>query len=346
VTLGRGLRADGRDVALVKHAVGGTDLAVYWNPGSGRGDASAGEGWKGLVASMDAAAAALDAAGRPWRWAGFAWMQGESDATSSTYADAYADNLAHLIVRVREETGEPDLPVVVGLISTEPAWVYSATVRAAEAAVAAADPSVYRVETDDLPRNPQDVYHYDGVSQRVMGERFATAFLESRDVDAGDDAPVPAMTLTSWSIDYDFTGTCGWSFHVDRPISVTDVGLFGPSGWPALSSEVGVWDADGDLVIRATVPGLYDLPPTSRGPFWYAAIDPVVLEAGDYRVGQVQWIGDADRYANNAVGTMADGVSFGQAVYVDAYWLTYPSNAVDGEGYSFVGPNLLFVPAG
>jgi hypothetical protein len=286
----------------------------------------------------------LNADGRPWHWAGFAWMQGESDATYEPYALAYADNLAHLVARVREETGEPELPVVLGKISTEPYWTYSADVRAAETTVADADPYVFAVETDDLPRNPADLAHYDGVSERVMGQRFATAFLESRDVGPGDDAPAAAMAVTTWSTDFEFTGTCGWTFHLDAPVTVTDVGVFGPGGWLTQSSDLGIWDADANLVIRANIPDLYDFPATWRGGFWYIAIDPVVLPAGDYRIGQVQWEGDADRYANDAVGTMAEGFEFGSGAYVSAYWLAYPSNLGVTEGYSFVGPNLLFVP--
>ena len=101
VTLGRALADAGVPAVLVKHAVGGTDLANYWFPGVTPGDATAGDGFSVLADSVDAAAAELDAAGQPWRWAGFVWMQGESDSLDLGMAHAYEDNLTGLVAAVR-----------------------------------------------------------------------------------------------------------------------------------------------------------------------------------------------------------------------------------------------------
>ncbi|GDX78939.1 hypothetical protein LBMAG42_07500 [Deltaproteobacteria bacterium] len=343
VTLGRSLADAGRRVVLVKHAVGGTDLANFWYPGSVPGDFTAGEGFVVLMDSVEAATEALDAAGEPWVWGGFVWMQGESDALDLSMAHAYEENLVGLLAAVREITDTPELPATIGMISTESAWTYSGIVRDAEIAVGEADPNVRIVETDDLPRNVLDVYHYDSVSNRVLGQRFASAILSGADVGPGADAPVAAFTLGAGRADYDFTGTCGWEFTTEVPIGVTDLGAYG-SSYLTVSVDVGLWDAAGNLRVRANVPSWYDAPAVWRGSVWYVAIDPVVLEPGTYRLGMVSWTGDADRYLNDATGTYASGIGYSAAVYAEGYWLTYPSTSFESATMSFLGPDFLFVP--
>jgi hypothetical protein len=344
VSLGRALADAGAEVALVKHAVGGTDLAFFWNPGTPHGNGSPGEGFAVLEASVGTAAAALDAQGRPWRWAGMAWMQGESDALDLSMAYAYEANLAGFVEAVRELTGEPALPVAVGLISRESTWTYADIVRAAEQAVADADPAIVTVETDDLPRNTLDTAHYDGPSVRVMGERFARALTAVTDVPAGPDSPVPALAVAGGRQDYDFTGTCGFAFTTTAAVRVTDIGGYG-AGYLGTTVEAGIWDAAGNLLVRASVPAWTEAPTNWRGSVWYAAVDPIGLPAGSYRVGLVSWTGDADRYLNDAAATPATGLTYNGGVYAEGYWLDYPANLVETSGVSFIGPNFLLVPA-
>lgn len=346
VSFGRALADAGHVVALVKHAVGGTDLAAYWYPGKHAGDAAAGPGFTDLIDAMGAARHALDASGEDWRWAGFVWMQGESDALDSVMASAYEANLTRLVAAMRTVTGEPELLGIIGLISREAVWTYADAVRDAQQAVAAADANVVAVETDDLARNPDDAAHYDGPSERAMGLRFAQAARTSHDVPAGSDAPVAAMTVTTWRTDYDFTGTCGWSFSLDRAVIVTDVGAFGPGVYLGTSADIGIWNVAGELVARSSVPAWVEAPASYRGGFWYRAIDPVELAVGTYRIGLVSWSGDADRYGNDAAGGMTGGFAFGEPVYAEGYWLTYPANTAATPGMSFIGPNLLTVAAG
>ena len=342
MTFGRALADAGVPAVLVKHAVGGTDLATYWFPGTTPDAADAGLGFATLADTVAAASAELDAAGAPWEWAGLVWMQGESDATSLEMANAYEANLTGFIDAVRVVTGTPELPVAVGLISTESYWTYADTVRAAERSVADADPLVYAVETDDLPRNTLDLAHYDGPSMRVLGRRFATALLEQADVDEGADAPVAAFTVESGSTDYDFTGTCGWEFTLDRAVEVTDLGGYG-STYLYTSADVGIWDADGSLVVRGNVPSWYDAPANWRSNVWYQAIDPVRLEPGTYRIGIVSWTGDSDRYLNDASGTFGAAVTYTAGVYAKGYWLTWPGTSYSSTTVNFIGPDFLYV---
>jgi len=343
VTLGRSLADSGAEVALVKHAVSGTDLAYYWYPGETPADDTAGAGFVSLAETVAAAALELDASGREWRWRGFVWMQGESDATVIEMANAYEDNLRHLVEMVRDLTESPSLMAAIGLISTEPYWTYANTVREAEQAVADSDPFIFTVETDDLPRNEFDLAHYDGVSTRVLGTRFATALLEQTDVEAGADAPEPAITVTGGVTDHEITGTVGWEFKLDEPITITDVGAYG-STYLYTSADLGIWDGQGDLILRANVPSWYDAPATPRDAFWYSAIEPVTLDAGTYRVGMVSWEGDYDQFLTYATGSTADGVHHINGAYSNSYWLNYPSGDHNsGSGYSYIGPSFLFV---
>ena len=345
VTFGRTMADHGHAIALVKHAVGGTDLAYYWYPGATPGDQDAGEGFATLVTTLDGASAALDAAGQPWHYAGFLWMQGESDSMDAGMASLYEVNLTRLIASVRTITGEPELPAVIGLISRESIWTYADVVREAEQHVADADPTIVAVETDDLPRSTLDQPHYDGVSMRVLGRRFARAVEELTDVPAGSDAPQAAFTVTTGSLDYDFTGTCGWEFTTTAPIEITDVGGYG-STYLWTSADVGIWDEAGNLLLRTTIPSWYEAPANWRGSVWYVAVEPLALEPGTYRIGLVSWTEDSDRYLDNALGSFAGPIDYTAGVYAEGNWLTYPANSVASEAMNFLGPDFLFVEGG
>jgi hypothetical protein len=108
---------------------------------------------------------------------------------------------------------------------------------------------------------------------------------------------------------------------------------------------VGIWDADGNLVVKGNVASWVDAPTSWRSGVWYTAIDPVRLEPGTYRIGVVSWLSDGDRYLNNVTGRFARGVDYTGAVYLESYWLAYPSNHIAGASVAFVGPSFLFVPA-
>ncbi len=342
VGIGWTLSDAGRRVALVKHAVGGTDLYAYWYPGDTSDEAGTGAGWSTLLATMAAAKVELDAAGEPWRWAGFVWMQGESDALYESWAAAYPENLTRLLRRVREETETEDLPAVIGLIACEGLCTYLDTVREAQLAVAEADPYVETVETNDLPRTWYDPWHYDGVSNRLLGERFAQALLG----EAPDAQVQAALEVESYATNYDGEYTVGWVFEVDRPITITDVGAFSAAGsYLYTTAELGIWDNDsGVLVARETVPDWYAAPTSYRDGFWYTAVEPIALEPGSYAIGLVSWSGDYDRYADSAVVTEGEGLTVTAGAYVSSYWLSYPLNqfAADADGLAFLGPGFLY----
>ena len=101
------------------------------------------------------------------------WMQGESDATAAT-AGTYQANLTAFIADIRATYGS-SLPFVIGRLSSKQTAIDAAslnTVRAAQDAVAAADPRTGIFSTDELSMK-SDNLHFDADGQQTMGGSFA-----------------------------------------------------------------------------------------------------------------------------------------------------------------------------
>lgn len=154
----------GTNWAIIKHGVGGTALATDWDPTTGATYAA-------FVATV---AAGLAAIGEEYEVAGMLWMQGESDGMTLAYANAYATNLAAFIAAVRALVSRPRLPFAIAKINTYTDWPYAATVRAAQDAVAAADPLVTAFEAADLTQIAPGG-HFDTDGMVTLGQRFAVA---------------------------------------------------------------------------------------------------------------------------------------------------------------------------
>lgn len=169
--LGRSLYDAGRrNIAIVKVAFGGTSLYSDWNPLNLQGLSQI------LQANLAQATTQWNQAGFRTRIAGFFWMQGEADAqgNDTTMADAYQANLTRFIATVRAGAADPSLPFVFGRITTF--WPYNVQVRAAQQAVAAADPLTALVNTDDLPLQAGDSAHFTNDGEYTLGQRMAQAF--------------------------------------------------------------------------------------------------------------------------------------------------------------------------
>lgn len=341
VTFGRYLadQHPERSFALIKHAVGGTDLAQYWYPGEERDDPTQGDGYQVFLATIDAALAELDAAGTDYEIAGMIWMQGEADAYSYLdWANAYEANLTHFISRVRSDMGVPDLPFAIGKIYC-PTCVYGDIVRTAEDAVADADPNVYAFDTDDLPIFNDNI-HYDGSGMRTLGERFAQALAEQ----PLSVTPMPALTLTGgFTANYTGNFFLGYTFAIDRPITVTDVGTLDYGGTGLVyASEVAIYDADtGDLLLRHVIPAYYTAYTSPWGGWRYAAIEPVDLEIGSYVIGSQVFYGSEDIYIYNAGFTAAEGFTWVEGRHKEGQMVGWPGTVSALPGNWF-GPNLLF----
>lgn len=102
------------------------------------------------------------------------WNQGETDASNSTMAAAYQTNLAALVAGFRNGSGKWKVPASAPIAITRVPATYSqaATVRAAQAAVAAADVGgqQWLINQDDLTTD--DGSHFNKAGQLLLGERL------------------------------------------------------------------------------------------------------------------------------------------------------------------------------
>ncbi len=332
-----------REVYLIKHAVGGTDLASYWHPGEHDEDPAIGDGYAVWLETVRDGLAELDAQGVDTEIAGMIWMQGEADATVESWAAVYEQNLQHFIGRVREDVGVDELPFSMGLIDCEGYTPWRAQVRAAQQAVADASPEVHAFETEDLGNYPYDGCHYQGLGQRVMGERFAATLL-------GEDTPAlptAAVRLTG-SYSYHYTGnyTVGYRFALHEPVVLTDLGIFdlGTDGL-AHSAEIALWDTTTrELLLVADMPA-WDMADSSwYGDFRWVGLDPVELAPGDYIVVNQAFQYNYDYYVYGAPISTAEAVSFTEGRHGVGTALAFPTEVVTADESSalWFGANIMF----
>jgi len=111
---------------------------------------------------------------------GILWHQGESDANPVMLPE-YECNLKKLFYLIRFVADDSKLPIVAGELATFPKneqmrqnW---AEINKIIHKVVAGDNHAAIVETGDLTSNP-DFIHFDTPSQRIMGERYACAYLQ------------------------------------------------------------------------------------------------------------------------------------------------------------------------
>jgi hypothetical protein len=116
--------------------------------------------------------------------AGMLWMQGESDAKTQADAEAYQKKLEQLIALMRKETGKPELPVVIGRLSTRilesPKFKmpFVKIVQSGQEAVAKNDKHAFVINTDDLSQR-DDLVHFDQEGQMGLGKRFGEAMIKA-----------------------------------------------------------------------------------------------------------------------------------------------------------------------
>lgn len=164
------------EIHLIKVSRGGTPIN-YWLP-----DANGKQnGYSQLFENLRNALAKIEG---EYEIVGMLWMQGESDAKTQAEAEAYQKKLEQFIALMRKETAKPDLPVVIGRISTKilesPKFKmpFVKTVQAAQEAVTKTDKHVFVIDTDDLSQR-DDLVHYDQAGQMGLGKRFGEAMIKA-----------------------------------------------------------------------------------------------------------------------------------------------------------------------
>ena len=160
-------------IYLVKYAIGGTTLTTDWKPDG------TGYCYTAFKAAVKAAMQNLTLANLSPSIAGMIWMQGEGEAHTGVGSRQYAAKLTRFITTVRSDFATPDMPFVIGRIST-----YYGTkannqrVRTAEETVPGQMRHVSWINTDDLGQWPLGTDypgHYNAQGQIQLGIRFANA---------------------------------------------------------------------------------------------------------------------------------------------------------------------------
>lgn len=178
ISLGRTL-ADAfpqRNIAIVKYAHGGSNLHSNWDSSGAR-----------YTTFLDVVSDALDeitASGATYSLKGFAWIQGESD-TSTTNSANYATNLTDLISRIRADVfGGEQAQVVVSRLSVNQYDSLGAgvnAVRAAQVSVAENDEAVEWVDTDGVEFSTYNIstpIHFDAEGVIEVGKSIGSVFVD------------------------------------------------------------------------------------------------------------------------------------------------------------------------
>ncbi|HEU4404208.1 MAG TPA: sialate O-acetylesterase [Polyangiaceae bacterium] len=187
-TLGLPPDPEVRHKSQLYHALmGQLDSATY---GEATGNALA---YPAEPTRLDRALERLDQQGLAHELGAVLWMQGENEANSSlANAQRYGEWLSSFIAAFRQDLNAPSLRFVIGRVSDN---LYAKNggpvleersssvdaVRAAQQAIADADPAVALIDTDDFNPRPNEApgenFHFDSAAYQLMGQRFASAFL-------------------------------------------------------------------------------------------------------------------------------------------------------------------------
>ena len=151
----------GEPVGIIKHAVGGTELATRWDPD---GDKSL---YQVLFSYVQKAKES-----REIEIVGMIWMQGEADSKNEEYAAAYEQNLKDFVARARKDFDVEAMPYIAGRVNPPKGakYVNPARVRAAQEN---AEISHYAYINCDELTKVADGVHYDAAGTVEMGRLFA-----------------------------------------------------------------------------------------------------------------------------------------------------------------------------
>ncbi len=168
-------RATGRAVGLIPCAMGGSALSEWQ---------------EGMPLFETAVAVTKAAEAESARLCGILWHQGEADGLHRHLAETYAMRLCAMLRAFAARLGAPNLPVVLGelgrYLSVNGHSPYAALVNRQLRRVAAARPACALVSSAGLT-DKGDALHFDAVSLRVFGGRYADAYLKT----AGPSAVTP-----------------------------------------------------------------------------------------------------------------------------------------------------------
>lgn len=230
-------------VAIIKYGLGGTDIENDWKSG---GDGTTNNDGPRYVTFQNTVSAGLLAFASAYPNAtitieGMLWVQGERDAKGG-FENNYATNLTNFIADIRDTYGD-HLPFIISRLSIDQTNIPAtelAIVRAAQDAVAAADPLSAIIDTDGFGMQG-DNFHFDANGLQAIG---SAACLQSLNL-----IPFPTQPDLSTLAGGQLT------FTIDQPFAGFQYTLFSNPGldsenWTALESKT----ATGDTVTFSVTP--------------------------------------------------------------------------------------------
>jgi hypothetical protein len=173
----------GKKVAFIKYAINGSPLgqASGWLPPRSN-NGTGGTHYKNMLAHVNTSLktfnSAFDTSKYAPCWAGFIWLQGETDAMDKRQTDSYQTNLENLIKDIRDTLKTPDLPVILPLITTVSMWTYSSKIRDADVVMKGKYENVDTLETKNY--QTPDGMHYNAAGQIKIGEIAAWRWLNMK----------------------------------------------------------------------------------------------------------------------------------------------------------------------
>lgn len=151
-------------IGIIKHSVGGTNLAKKWDP------TDSASLYHALLKKVNAAQKMKNI-----EIVGMIWMQGESDAKDQAMATQYAENLSAFVNAVRTDLQNPTLIFLTGRINSPTnKFKYTDEVRQAQESCSVAKYGY--IDCDPLEKG-KDNLHYTTKGTVEMGQIFANMML-------------------------------------------------------------------------------------------------------------------------------------------------------------------------
>jgi hypothetical protein len=191
-------QSTGQEIALIKHALSGSNLYSQWNPGKDQDDElNFGPEFSKFIQTVEKALEGLRARSYKPTIRAMVWQQGEGDArdiAGMENSNNYGKNLRHFVQRVRDQFNSPDMLFVYGYVIPVPLERFTGReeVRSAQKHLdqgsghPLALKGAFVVETDDLPLRweepdspyPRDSVHFNTLGIIELGFRFAGKIVE------------------------------------------------------------------------------------------------------------------------------------------------------------------------
>lgn len=137
--------------------------------------------------------------------------------------------------------------------------------------------------------------------------------------------------------------TYGWSFSLNSPVSVTDLGYYDHQSDGLIDLHtIGIWNSNGDLLAQEDVPA--GTGANLQGSYRFSAITPVALSAG-----QTYFIGGWAQNANDGIlaftsETYASEVNYDRARNAPTTGFQQPTGDMSFVNQGVFGPNFIFTP--